>query len=103
MTPEISTRHDGAAWHIELTRPDCGNLVTMEMIAALRDAFSAVPAAAKVVVLRGRGADFCKGRDYQSAPESTRGARAPRWTAARRSAWGSPAPFFRMTSSTTRW
>lgn len=77
MIPELSTCHDGAAWRIELNRPDCGNLVTMEMVAALEAAFRAVPAAAKVVVLSGRGADFCKGRDYRSAPESASGARAP--------------------------
>jgi enoyl-CoA hydratase/carnithine racemase len=77
MIPEISTGHEGAAWRIELNRPDCGNLVTMEMVAALREAFRAAPAAAKLVVLSGRGADFCKGRDYESAPESARGSRAP--------------------------
>lgn len=77
MIPEISTRHEGAAWRIELNRPDCGNLVTMEMVAALGEAFSAVPSTARMVVLSGRGADFCKGRDYQSAPEGARGTRAP--------------------------
>lgn len=77
MIPEISTRHDGAAWRIELNRPDCGNLVTMEMVAALDEAFRTVPSGARAVVLGGRGADFCRGRDYHSAPESGGGARAP--------------------------
>jgi enoyl-CoA hydratase/carnithine racemase len=72
----ISTRA-GPICRIELNRPDCGNLVTMEMVAALLEAFRGVPADAKLVVLSGRGADFCRGRDYQSAPESAKGGRPP--------------------------
>lgn len=77
MSNEVIVRQEGAVHHIELNRPECGNLVTMDMVSALLDAFRGVPQDAKLVVLTGRGADFCRGRDYQSAPESAQGGRAP--------------------------
>jgi enoyl-CoA hydratase/carnithine racemase len=73
----IIARHEGSVSTIELNRPDCGNLVTMEMVTALAAAFRSVPATAKLIVVTGRGADFCKGRDYQGAPESAQGGRTP--------------------------
>ena len=73
----INTRREGAAWHIELNRPDCGNLVTPEMISALAQAVKDLPADAKVLVLSGKGADFCKGRDPASAPEAGSGGKLP--------------------------
>ena len=72
MSADISIQHRDAVHRIELARPDCGNLVTMEAIAALSGALRALPDDTRLVVVSGRGADFCKGRDYQSAPESAR-------------------------------
>jgi len=77
MVPEITVRTEGAVYRIELNRPDCGNLVTTEMVLALSDAVKRLPQDAKLLVLTGRGADFCKGRDPQTAPEAGRGGRAP--------------------------
>lgn len=77
MSEPVVAAAVGAAWRIELNRPDCGNLVTTEMVHALAGAVTRLPAEAKVVVLAGKGRDFCKGRDYQAAPESAKGGRAP--------------------------
>lgn len=77
MNDHVLTSQMGHAWRIELNRPDCGNLVTTEMVSALADAAKRVPDDAKLLVLAGRGADFCKGRDYQAAPEDARGGRPP--------------------------
>jgi len=74
---DIAVHHDGPVCRIELNRPDCGNLVTMEMIGSLAAAFGSVHRDAKVIVVAGRGADFCKGRDYHAAPESAQSGRAP--------------------------
>lgn len=73
----ISVQQQDTVYRIELNRPDCGNLVTMAMIRALSDALRHVPDEAKLVVLAGRGANFCKGRDYQTAPESAGQGRTP--------------------------
>lgn len=73
----ISVRRQEAVYRIELNRPDCGNLVTMQMVGAIADALRSVPGDVKLVTIRGRGTDFCRGRDYQSAPESARDGRTP--------------------------
>ena len=73
----ISIQHQDAVYTVELARPECGNLITMDMIAALARGLEALPVDAKLIVIRGRGADFCKGRDYRSAPESARDGRPP--------------------------
>ncbi|MBI4193779.1 MAG: hypothetical protein HY526_01735 [Betaproteobacteria bacterium] len=52
---DVFVQRDGVAYRIELNRPDCGNLVTMEMVTALAEALRDVPRDAKRVVLRGRG------------------------------------------------
>jgi enoyl-CoA hydratase len=70
MTQHVMTSRAGAAWRIELSRPENGNLVTPEMISALAEAVKNLPADAKVLVLSGKGADFCKGRDPATAPEA---------------------------------
>lgn len=77
MTTDILTRQDGAALWVTLNRPDCGNVVTMEMVIALTETLRRLPQDMKLVVLSGQGQDFCKGRDYQVAPESPRGGRTP--------------------------
>lgn len=77
MSEFVLTSQMGHAYRIELNRPDCGNLVTTEMVFALADAVARLPADAKPLVLSGKGADFCKGRDPQTAPEAARGGRVP--------------------------
>ena len=77
MSDYVKASHEGAAWRIELNRPDCGNLVTPEMIGALTEAVKNLPADAKVLVLTGKGDDFCKGRDPAAAPEAGSGGKLP--------------------------
>jgi len=77
MSKDVTCSREGALLTVTLNRADCGNLVTMEMVDALREALAGVPREVKLVVLAGAGNDFCKGRDYQSAPESAQGGRAP--------------------------
>ena len=77
MADYIKTGRGGAAWRIELNRPENGNLVTPEMISALTDAVKNLPADAKVLVLSGKGTDFCKGRDPAAAPEAGSGGKLP--------------------------
>ena len=77
MTSHISVSSEGAVYRIELNRPDRGNRVTPDMVSALLDAIARLPADAKLLVLSGKGADFCKGRDPQSAPEAAGGGRVP--------------------------
>jgi enoyl-CoA hydratase len=74
---EIVTRQEGAVYRIELNRPEIGNLVTTKMIAGLSDTVRRVSGDAKLIVISGAGADFCKGRDYQTAPESAGTGRPP--------------------------
>jgi enoyl-CoA hydratase len=81
MSIRIETQ--GGIHRITLDRPDCGNLVTSEMVQVLERAVAAIPAEAKLVVLGGAGHDFCKGRDYAKAPERADGGRAPTATAIR--------------------
>jgi enoyl-CoA hydratase/carnithine racemase len=77
MNERVVAGQTGAVWRIELNRPDSGNLVTPEMVDALTDAVRRLPPDAKLLVLSGRGSDFCRGRDPHDAPESGRGGRAP--------------------------
>ncbi len=67
---EISVKSAGGACRIELNRPECGNLVTADMVTVLADALRGIGPEVKLVVIAGSGQDFCKGRDYQAAPES---------------------------------
>ena len=74
---DINVSKEGAAWRIEINRPECGNLVTPEMIGALAEGVRSLPADAKMIVLSGRGADFCRGRDPAAAPEAGSGGKLP--------------------------
>ena len=57
-------RHDGVMT-IDLNRPDEGNALTMGMLDGLRELIGAADADPdlRVVVIAGRGPDFCRGRD----------------------------------------
>ncbi|MCW5602974.1 MAG: enoyl-CoA hydratase/isomerase family protein [Burkholderiales bacterium] len=73
---DITVTTSGGSCRIELNRPECGNLVTTDMVQGLTRALQSVAAGVKLVIVAGRGQDFCKGRDYQTAPESAGGGRA---------------------------
>ena len=70
---EIQSSRDGAVATITLDRPAEGNLLTVAGVRDLAAAFRAASATdAKVIVLRGNGADFCRGRDPKGgAPSPT--------------------------------
>ena len=70
MSSVISAR-DGAVVTITLDRPAEGNLLQVDGVRDLAAAFRAASATdAKVVVLRGTGANFCLGRDPKGGPPS---------------------------------
>lgn len=72
----VNVSTSGDVCRIELNRPECGNLVTTEMVRSLTQLLETIAGDVKLVVVAGRGNDFCKGRDYQTAPESTRAGHA---------------------------
>src|SRR6185295_17815917 len=77
MADGIVVRDDAVAFRIELDRADCGNLVTSEMVTAIADALRAASSRARLVIIAGRGSDFCKGRDYAAAPEDAKAGKTP--------------------------
>lgn len=70
MSDDVTISTQGGACRIELNRHDCANLVTMEMVKSLTQMIATIASDVRLVVIAGRGRDFCKGRDYQAAPES---------------------------------
>ena len=71
MTNVIQTSRDGAVAGITIDRAAEGNLLTIEMVRDLTDAFRAAGRSdAKVITLRTTGADFCRGRDNTGVPPS---------------------------------
>ncbi|MGE0612238.1 MAG: enoyl-CoA hydratase/isomerase family protein [Hyphomicrobiales bacterium] len=62
---------------LTLSRPTIGNLVTMDMITNLTAGLKQATPETHVIVIRGAGADFCRGRDYQQAPEDARRQKTP--------------------------
>ncbi|MBI3434113.1 MAG: enoyl-CoA hydratase/isomerase family protein [Proteobacteria bacterium] len=64
MSDVITSTRAGALAQITIERPGEGNQLTIAMIRDLAAAFRAASASdAKIILLRGRGPDFCKGRD----------------------------------------
>jgi enoyl-CoA hydratase/carnithine racemase len=60
----ITSTRDGAVVTITLDRVAEGNLLPVDGVRELAAAFRAAGASdAKVILLRGNGADFCRGRD----------------------------------------
>src|SRR6202051_3408536 len=59
---DILTKQEGPILHITLNQPDRGNAVSDEMVAELTGIMEGADKASNIVVLRGRGADFCVGR-----------------------------------------
>jgi enoyl-CoA hydratase len=67
----VTSARDGAVVTITLDRPAEGNLLPVDGVRELTAAFRAASASdAKVIVLRGNGADFCRGRDPRGGPPS---------------------------------
>src|SRR5690606_5331349 len=68
---------DGVAT-VTLNRPEKRNALNAEAVTALADAFRAAEAEprAKLVLLRGRGADFCAGADLAALERIAAGAGA---------------------------
>ena len=69
----VTSARDGAVATITLDRPQEGNLLSVDGVRELAAAFRAAGQSdAKVIVLRGNGADFCRGRDPKGgAPSPT--------------------------------
>jgi len=61
----VTFEHDGRLVRIDLNRPDAGNAMTGEMVAALTALLGELGADAGVhaVTIEGRGSAFCRGRD----------------------------------------
>jgi enoyl-CoA hydratase/carnithine racemase len=67
----VKSSRDGAVVTITLDRAAEGNLLPVDGVRELAAAFRAASATdAKVIVLRGAGADFCRGRDPKGGPPS---------------------------------
>src|ERR1051326_3742423 len=67
----VKSARDGAVVTITLDRPSEGNLLPVDGVRELTAAFRAAGATdAKVIVLRGNGEDFCRGRDPKGGPPS---------------------------------
>ena len=73
MTDVITSQRDGPVATITLNRASEGNALTVDMLRELAAAVRSAGASdAKVIVLRGSGADFCRGRDARGgAPSPT--------------------------------
>jgi enoyl-CoA hydratase/carnithine racemase len=67
----VKSAREGAVVTVTLDRPSEGNLLPADGLRELAAAFRAASATdAKVIVLRGNGADFCRGREPMGGPPS---------------------------------
>jgi enoyl-CoA hydratase len=67
----VKSAREGAVVTVTLDRPSEGNLLPADGLRELAAAFRAASATdAKVIVLRGNGEDFCRGRDPKGGPSS---------------------------------
>ena len=71
MSDGYSLVIDGAIARLTLERPDRGNMLTLAMVRDIagRIAEAGADPSVNVIVIRGAGEDFCKGRDPAGAPE----------------------------------
>ncbi|MES5824241.1 enoyl-CoA hydratase/isomerase family protein [Streptomyces sp. RG80] len=65
VTQVVRTRVDGAVGHVLLDRPEVMNAITVELGAQLERALTEVASAARVVLIRGAGGNFCAGGDFK--------------------------------------
>jgi enoyl-CoA hydratase len=70
MSNEILTVQDGGILRATINRPDAGNAMTDAMALELTGIINAAPKTARMVLLRGAGADFCIGRAATAALSS---------------------------------
>lgn len=68
MSDAILTKLDGQILTVTLNRPDVGNGVNDAMAVRLKEVLDGAADQARIVVLRGAGADFCLGRDSGPKP-----------------------------------
>ncbi|MFM1814011.1 MAG: hypothetical protein RLZ98_706 [Pseudomonadota bacterium] len=68
MSESILTRQEGEILTVTLNRPEVGNGVNDAMAVELISILHGAPENARIVVLRGAGADFCMGRDSGPKP-----------------------------------
>jgi enoyl-CoA hydratase/carnithine racemase len=69
MTDVIHGSREGLVATITLNRPAEGNMLSLDMIAALRTALRDAGASdAKLILLRATGTDFCRGRESKAGP-----------------------------------
>lgn len=62
MSEYILSEQDGGILRVTINRPEAGNAMTDDMALELTGIVTVVPAAARMVLLRGAGKDFCIGR-----------------------------------------
>src|SRR5512142_3061606 len=68
----VTSSRDGAVVTIALDRASEGNLLTVDGVRELAAAFRTASATdARVIVLRGNGVDFCRGRGGGGPPSPT--------------------------------
>jgi len=71
MSNEILAEHDGGILRVTINRPEAGNAMTDAMALELTGIVNAAPKTARMVLLRGAGADFCVGRAATAALSSS--------------------------------
>jgi enoyl-CoA hydratase len=67
MSNEILAEQDGGILRVTINRPDAGNAMTDAMALELTGIINDAPKTARMVLLRGAGADFCVGRATMGA------------------------------------
>lgn len=73
-TPAVESTHQDGVATLWLARPERGNALGAELVAAMDAALDAALAGgARLVVLRGRGRNFCTGLDLADLPAMTDG------------------------------
>lgn len=77
MSNHVEVNKSSGILSIVLNRAEIGNLVSAQMIGMMTEAVKSVTDEVRLVMIRGKGADFCKGRDYGAAPEDARDGRKP--------------------------
>jgi len=72
MSDGFNLTRDGAVARLQIDREDRGNMLTLAMLDEISAAIARAGAdsAVKAILISGKGADFCRGRDPQGAPES---------------------------------
>jgi enoyl-CoA hydratase/carnithine racemase len=72
MSDGYKVTREGAVGHLQIDRPDRGNMITLAMLDDIAADIAKVGSdpAVNAILVTGKGSDFCRGRDPQGAPES---------------------------------